>query len=406
MRKLLSILTLLPGLLSAQQFYVGDGALVHIQEEATLQIGGDLENAGALQNLGTLSLYGNWLVNNNFNGLEGTLEFLGGSNQTISLPQLTIRELTINSGGDVTFPGIEYQVTDRLEFKFGNIKTGADTRFVLGENARVIGGSNDSYFEGRLISKGSGIKRFPVGANGIHAPFSLLDVFGVDTEIAVSYDDEHDIDPIPGDTLLGISHLGLWQVELLEGTTNPTTVQLEFSGSDLSDFRIRNNIRHKVNSPVVTFSNQVGGTFGSLGVSELIDTDSLTYGTITSALPVSQTAGQTLYFALGLAPSRPNELLFYIPQAFSPTASDAANRTFRIFGENISNEDFSLEIYNKLGVLVYATTSFEEANKNGWDGTNRVTGSEEPNGLYYYAIRLKFVTETVIERNGAFYLVK
>lgn len=406
MRKIVFILTLLPFLLRSQQLFIGQNALVHVSNGATLEVGGDLENAGAIQNLGTISLYGNWPINNNFNGLDGALKFLGGENQTISPPQLTVRELVVNQGGAVSFPGDEYVVTDRIDFQFGDIEIGPSTRFVLGENARVIGGSNDSYFAGTLISRGSGIKKFPVGDNGVYAPVTLLNVFGVGSEITASFNSPNTMNPIPADSILGVSNRGLWEVELVNGGTDPTPIEIEFNQEDLTNFVNRNNIRHRVNSPVITYSNTPGGIFGSLGVAELLDTDSVTYGTITGELDIQPQIGQKIYLAIGLAPRIPTEGLFFIPEAFSPNATDPDNQAFRIFGENIEEEDFFLTIYNKLGVEVYSTTSFEEANKIGWDGTNQATGAEEPTGVYYYSTRFKFVSGLITEKNGAFYLVK
>lgn len=406
MRKLIFISILLPGLTFGQQLFVGGDALIHVQNDANLSIGGDLENTGAIQNLGTITLYGDWTVNNNFNGLEGALILLGGSDQIVELPELTISELTINQGGVANFTGDEYIVTDRIDFQFGNIEVGPDTRFILGENAQVFGGSNDSYFNGTLISRGSGIKIFPIGSNGIHAPLTLLNVFGVDSEIAASYTYPNPVNPMPADTILGISNRGLWELELVGGGTDPTLVELEFNQEDLTDLPIRNNIRHRVNSPVIAYSTDLAGTWGSLGVSELLDTDSLTYGRITGEIAIRPMMNQKIYLALGLAPKVPNEGLFFIPEAFSPNATDPANQAFRIFGENIENEDFFLTIFNRLGVEVYSTTSFVEANRNGWNGNNQATGAEEPTGIYYYQTRFKFETGQIIEKSGAFYLVK
>lgn len=406
MRKLLSILTLLPGLLFAQQLFVGSNALVHVSEDANLEIGGNLENAGVVQNLGTISLYGNWTINNNFNGLLGTLAFVGASDQFISPTQLTVGEWIMNSGGNIALSGTEYVVTDRLEFQFGNIEVSPNTRFILGENSRVIGGSSDSYVDGKVIARGSGIKKFPVGNQGVYGALTLLDVFGVDTEIGVSYSYVQPVIPSPADTLLGVSDVGLWEVTLDNGTTDPTLVNLEFNDIDLNNFKKFNKIRHKVNTPVVAYSPQLGSDFGSLGVSELVDSDSVTFGNITSEFPVSLSTGQRLYFAVGLAPKVPNERLLFIPQAFSPNATDPDNQAFKIFGESISEEDFSLQVFNRLGALVYSTTSFNEANKRGWDGTNQKTGAQESVGLYYYAIRLKYNTGLVYENTGAFYLIK
>lgn len=406
MRVLINILLVLPLVVSGQQLFIGESALLHVSEGANLEVGGDLENAGAIQNLGTISLYGNWPVNNNFNGLDGSLTFLGGANQMVSPPQLTVRELTVNQGGEVSFSGDEYIVTDRIDFQFGNIVIGENTRFILDQNISVIGGSNDSYFDGTLISRGSGIRQFPLGSNGVHAPMTLLNVFGVDTELAASFQSANPETPVPGDSLLGVSHRGLWEVELINGGTDPTRISIDYNEEDLSDFRLRNTIRHKVNSPVIAYSDQPGGEFNSLGVASLLDSDSITFGTIESEFNISPEVGQKIYLAIALAPRIPNEGLYYIPEAFSPLATDPQNQTFRVFGENIVDEDFSLEIYNRFGVVVYSTTSFAEANEVGWNGTNQSTGGAQPTGLYFYTVRLKFNSDLIVNDQGAFYLVK
>ena len=406
MKKFLTISLFLPLAVGAQQLFVSNSALVHISDGANLEVGGDLENEGVIQNLGTLSLYGDWTVNTNFNGLEGTIQFLGDENQTISPPRLTVREIVLSQGGQVNFPGDEYVVTDRIEFSFGNIQIENDTKFVLGPNARVSGGSNLSYFDGILTYQGSGDRTFPLGDDGLYAPVTLLNVFGVNTEIQAQFVRGNDVDPIPGDSLLGVSHRGLWEIELTNGGTNPTRVGVEFSDEDLSDFRIRNNIRHRVNSPVLAFSDNPEGEFIGLGVESLLDSDSLTFGTLISEKTLSPQLGEKIYLAVALAPQIPSEGLFFVPEAFSPSASDPANQTFRVFGANISPDGFNLVVYNRYGSVVYSTTSFEEANQEGWDGLNQRTGAEEPTGVYYYTLRLQFDTGLPAERKGSFFFVK
>ncbi len=406
MRRLAYIFFFVPTLLLAQQLYIPSNGLIHISEGANLEVGGDFENNGAVQNLGALTLYGDWTVNNNFNGLQGSLRFWGGTDQVVAPPQLTVSEMVVNQGGEVDFTGSEYLVLDRIDFQLGNIKPSEDTRFVLGPNVRVNGGSNLSYFDGTLISQGSGEKTFPLGADGFHAPVTLLNVFGLNTEIAATFQKENMVDPIPGDSLLGVSHRGLWEIEVLNGNTDPTRVEIGFNGEDLSDFRLRNNIRHKVNSPVVAYANDPAGIFESLGVESLLNSDSLTFGTIISEESLTIPVDQKIYLAMALAPKIPNEGLFFIPEAFSPQASDARNQRFRVFGQNISDDGFSLLVYNRYGSLVYSADSFTEANQSGWNGANQRTGADEPAGVYYYTIKFQFNTGLPAEKKGAFYLVR
>ena len=180
--------------------------------------------------------------------------------------------------------------------------------------------------------------------------------------------------------------------------------KIDFSGEDLSNFAIANRIRHRVNSPVITVSDSPGGVFRTLGVSELLNSDSLTTGSITTETDFGPQEQETAYFAIGVAPRIDPRGLVYIPEIFSPAASDPDNRTFRIFGERILRENFSLQIYNRFGSLVYSTESFDEANLTGWDGINQRTGNEEPSGLYFYQVVLTRINGDIEERQGPFYL--
>lgn len=405
MKRLVHILFFLPWVLQAQ-LYIPANAIVHISDDANLEVGGDLQNYGVIQNTGTLSLYGDWTVNNNFNGLTGSLQLLGGESQIVTASQLTLSELVINQGGEVSFSGGEYTVMDRLDLQLGNIKPGENTRFILGPDAKTMGGSNLSYFDGTLISRGAGIKTFPVGSDGLFSPITLLNVNGSNTEIAARFYRGNEVDPVPGDSLLGVSHRSLWEVELLSGTTGETQVEVEFSEEDLSDFRIRNNIRYRVSVPVIAYAFAPVGEYVTMGAGTISNSDSLTYGTLTSKYSFQPTLGLKTYFSLARAPQIPNQGLYFIPEAFSPQARDSRNQTFRIFGENISDEGFDLQIYNRYGVVVYSTSSFEEANQNGWNGDNQKTGAEEPAGVYYYTVKFRFDSGFPIEKKGAFYLVK
>jgi len=406
MRKNIFFLFLLSSFFSkAQQLYVASDAILYVSPGANVGVTGDLENDGTILNTGTISLFGNWAINNIFNGNEGNLSFLGGQTQTISIPTpLLINSLLLNQSGDVSYTGNELRVTDNITFTSGVMKTGDSTRFVLGSNVRVIGGSVTSYFQGKLTFEGSGIRRFPLGYDGIYAPITMLEVFGASPELTVAFQSPNDEQPIPDDELLGVSSNGLWEVALSSGNMNGTQVQIDFSGEGLETFGVTNNIRHRVNSPVIAVSDAPGGVYTSLGVESLLDSDSLTRGSIVSEIDFVSDELETSYLAIGLAPRIDPAGLVYIPEIFSPAATDPDNQTFRVFGEKILQENFKMEIYNKFGSLVYATNSFDEANQVGWDGTNQRTGNQEPSGLYYYQVILTRISGEIEERSGPFYL--
>ena len=395
-----------------QQLYIDGDAQLYISPGANLEVTGDLVNNGTIFNVGTLSLYGNWDINNTFNGTAGELVFLGGQGQMVSPPSLLVNSLTLNQSGGISFLGDEFIVTDDITFDNGVVKTGDDTRFILQSNVSVIGGSTASYFQGRLSYQGSGIRKFPMGYDGVYAPITMLDVFGSNPELTVFFKAPNDSIPIPDDDVLGISGNGIWEVELSAGSMRGTPVQIDFSGEDLENFAISNRIRHKVKSPVVTVSDSPGGVYRSLGVAEdLTDSVAITEGTITTEIDFGPEELSTSYFAIGVAPRIDPRGLVYIPEIFSPAATDVKNRTFMVFGEKILRDNFSMQIYNRFGALVYSTESLDEGLFDtrtgigkGWDGTNQRTGNQEPSGLYYYQVVLTRINGDIEERTGPFYL--
>ena len=76
---------------------------------------------------------------------------------------------------------------------------------------------------------------------------------------------------------------------------------------------------------------------------------------------------------------------FFIPDGFSPNG-DAVNDTFRIPNIEFIYPDYSLEIYNRYGSLMFTANK----NKSEWDGKNSDSNMNldgiAPNGIYFYII--------------------
>jgi gliding motility-associated-like protein len=95
----------------------------------------------------------------------------------------------------------------------------------------------------------------------------------------------------------------------------------------------------------------------------------------------------------------PSEYDFFIPDGFSPNG-DSVNDTFRIPDIEFLYPDYSYEIYNRYGNILFKGN----INKPAWDGTNTESGSEviAPNGVYFYVI--KFNKNSVSSKQGRLYL--
>ena len=89
----------------------------------------------------------------------------------------------------------------------------------------------------------------------------------------------------------------------------------------------------------------------------------------------------------------------YIPTAFSPTSSDAANRNFMVLGKDIATLDF--KIFSPWGELLFQTT---DKNNAGWDGTKN--GKFEPSGVYVYLAKITLLDGKSISKKGAVNLIR
>jgi hypothetical protein len=96
--------------------------------------------------------------------------------------------------------------------------------------------------------------------------------------------------------------------------------------------------------------------------------------------------------------------LLYVPNIFSPNATNPENQKFRIYGDNLAPDNFKILVYNKWGNLVYESTDLVDTKTNGWDGGSKIEG------VYTYVIVGKFkngkdVNESKFNK-GTFSLIK
>jgi gliding motility-associated-like protein len=76
------------------------------------------------------------------------------------------------------------------------------------------------------------------------------------------------------------------------------------------------------------------------------------------------------------------DFAFYIPNAFTPDG-DGINETFLPKGTGISFNDYTLDIYDRLGEKVFSSNNLSE----GWDG--KVHGAHSESGVYTYVINAR-----------------
>jgi gliding motility-associated-like protein len=121
-----------------------------------------------------------------------------------------------------------------------------------------------------------------------------------------------------------------------------------------------------------------------------------------SALDVNGCAA-TGTFALDL----PECAALVIPNIFSPT-NDNFNETFHLVfsadGSTTAVANYSVQIFNRWGTLVFETTD----PNNNWNGT--INGNDAATGVYFYIVEAKYANgESILlpeQRSGWFHLVR
>ncbi len=91
---------------------------------------------------------------------------------------------------------------------------------------------------------------------------------------------------------------------------------------------------------------------------------------------------------------------FYIPNALMPEGS-GSNKTFAPKGEGVDPNNYSMQIYDRNGMIIFSTTNPYDS----WDGKNK-TGKLCPEGVYVYIIRLINLNGEEKEYTGTVTLVR
>lgn len=162
MKQLFSLLLVISPLLSlAQTLTTTDGAVVTVQRDATLYVTGGVQHASgaSLTNAGTLQLTGD-LTNAGMFASSGTLLFNGNHDQTFTPGPATVAYLTLHNTGAAAnnrlFILADLTVAAILTLTQGLVRTqGAGTStplytLRLPDSARVVGEAAGRYVQGRL----------------------------------------------------------------------------------------------------------------------------------------------------------------------------------------------------------------------------------------------------------------
>lgn len=387
-KAIFSGIVLFSGYYSPAQLLSNNGQEIFIGKNILFTIQGGLQNNGTIVNSGEIVLKGDWENYGEYIAGEGTI-VLTGSDQQFNHNQQDIYELVIEGGGEKHFVS-GATITNNLYLTSGVITPSSDYRLMAGPSLTIWGGNNKSYINGTFYHQGAGDKLFPIGKNGHYSPVSLQ-VYG---NPVVGYEvfESNKADYFAVE-LRKISSLQYWQQDLVAGhIEDGSTITLPMSIEE---------------GQVTEEEIVIAGAIRDEGTYRLLETVGHT-GMVNSGFVTSLLNPTFSLFAIGLLAESPEERSLFIPNAFAPfslKANDDDSRV-RVYGKSISDEGFLFRIYNRWGVVVYETYSYEEAKTVGWDGINRSTGKPETMGSYKYSLKGRFMSGKLIEKTGTIHLIR
>lgn len=94
-----------------------------------------------------------------------------------------------------------------------------------------------------------------------------------------------------------------------------------------------------------------------------------------------------------------NPLIVFVPNVFSPQATEVDNRKLKVFGFMIKDEDFSFIVYNQWGQVVYQANTFTEANQ-GWSGDIKGNTQDQSVAVYTYILKGKYYDGSTFDVKG------
>lgn len=371
--------------LYSQTIFV-DGAQVAVTKGGILCATGGIENSGDIYNSGTITVAHDWKNNLTYTDKGGVFILNGVEQQEVFQNGELFGILIIDAGGRKVFSS-DAGVKDSLILKDGIVEVPSDIKLVLEKNAKTTVGTNYTHIDGVLYNTGTGYKLFPVGTEGEYAPAEL---HGISDENAVVGLEAVNFNPNPEFTgdLSSVSEIRYWKMTELNGLTFNAKISLnfdtEFQTGDLENL-------------VVAQADEAYGVYTGIGKSNTITP--INISGITSEDDITKP-----YFALAYLISVGNE--YYIPNTFSPRATDEDDRHLKIYGKQFSDEGFNFNVYNKWGNLIFTSKSLEFMQKEGWDGTNQHSGKGEEFGMYSYIIKAKTLDGKKIERSNTVLIMK
>lgn len=351
--------------IQAQDLY-NNGSIISIKSNTVFSTGQGFTNNGVVTNNGSLMVGGVWMNTGTYNEANGDVTFSSSEAQVINHNSQSFTKLHVTGGGIKTFEA-DLTIKEELVLTDGVLQAFNDAKLIIAKDATINGGFDNSYVEGTIVHQGTGNKLFPLGRSNAYLPIELVDVSGVEPEIAFSV-----IEPNPNSSfdgsLNGVSINQYWNMELISGSFDGSLIKLGINNE---------NFVSEIESAVVVQASSLESSFTSLGQSE-------SNGDIISGSVTSDEIGVGPIFTVGSTPIISPETSITVINALSPNG-DGIHDFLKIM--NIGAfPDNTLTIFNRWGDRVFEVKDYDNVN-NVFEGFNNVNGSDELlDGTYYYVV--------------------
>jgi hypothetical protein len=371
-------------LVASGQTVVND-ANVYVPTDLQVYVDGNLTNAGFFQNLGTIHFTGDWKNTNVYQG-AGTLVIMGDRAQTVNNNGNAVYKIVVDGSGNKIIEE-KLPVTNTLQLVSGIIFVTENDTLLLSNTATVTGGSSQSYVDGALFSEGVGFRYFPIGKNGKFHPIELVNITGISPVISLEVFENLSPINLP-DGITPYRDIW-WRREDVSGTFTSSPVVI---GYDIPGNR---NDTHQID---ILESDDESETFATLGTTS-VETGNPLDKIISEERPLTKKI-----FLIGESiPIGGVEGAFYLSNTLSPQATTEANRTIKVFGNQLELDGFQFVVYNRWGLVVFESSSLQEMLVKGWDG--KKSGDFLPAGAYPYMLKGRLKTGEKLEKKGIISIV-
>ncbi len=398
--RLTVLLMLFSGALAAQppNWYMTEDVLLHINPQSQLFINGSAKIQGTINNQGLINLASHLESNSKSN--LGNLKVSGRDDQQIVGDTVEINTLEIEKDNNFDLELTSLLIQEGLILNSGVVRTLESDLNIL--SGIIEGGSADSFIEGSIKQTSHGDRlHYPLGLDGFFNSLQLSQLpQNAITEVTLQLPE---IDRLnPNDSLTGVADEVEWVIKY-QGLDTVTHALIDFNGLDLLGTPNFNAIRAFRYSPVIAIYVDSLNLYRPLGVNELSDTDSLTFGLISTLEPIRLKEGEPTFLSMARMPVSTG-LFFYVPNVFSPNSLDLNNSMFRPYLEGTEIEGVNMIIWDSFNNQVHQVVEQNpDLNLVGWDGYTP-EGNPASQGVYFYSIKLS-TAAGLFEKSGSFLLI-